>query len=126
MTSAFISFIVKLFGFTLLLLAVHYYILKQFFSGTLQLPLWLIYAFNAVMVFLVYSVLRHYSNKKKDMLKYFLGMTLGKMALAVIFLLPIFLNKSAHMQLEIFNFFIPYFLFLTFEIFNLNNFLQKS
>ena len=126
MSKSITSFLVKLLGFTLLLFAVHYYILRQFFSGELQLPLWLIYAFNAVTVFVVYSLLRYYSNQNKDMLKFFLGSTMVKMMLAIVLLLPILLKKSGHTQLEIFNFFIPYFLFLAFEIFNLNSFLQKS
>ena len=119
-------FLVKLIGFSLLLWAVHYYILKQFFDGELQIPLWLIYTFNAIMVFLVFSVLRYYKDKGKDMLKLFMGFTGLKMVLAIVLLLPLFLQKSEHSQLEVFNFFIPYFLFLAFEIFSLNEFLQKS
>jgi len=120
------TFLVKLIGFALLLWAVHYYILKQFFVGDLQIPLWLVYTFNTVMVLLVFSVMRYYSDKGKDMMKLFLGFTGLKMVLAIVLLLPLFLQKSEHMQLEVFNFFIPYFLFLTFEIFSLNSFLQKS
>ncbi len=126
MSKSITSFLVKLMGFSLLLFAVHYYILKQFFTGELQIPLWLIYAFNTVMVFLVFSALRYYKDKGKDMLKTFLGFTGLKMVLAIVLLLPLFLQKSEHSQLEVFNFFIPYFLFLAFEIFNLNSFLQKS
>jgi hypothetical protein len=126
MSRSIIEFLVKLIGFSLLLLVVHVYILKQFFTGDLQIPLWLIYVFNAVMVLLVFSVMRYYSDKGKDMMKLFLAFTGLKMALAIILLLPLFIQKSDHLQLEVFNFFIPYFLFLTFEIFSLNSFLQKS
>lgn len=126
MSRSIIEFLVKLIGFSLLLLVVHVYILRQFFTGDLQIPLWLIYVFNAVMVLLVFSVMRYYSDKGKDMMKLFLAFTGLKMALAIILLLPLFIQKSDHLQLEVFNFFIPYFLFLTFEIFSLNSFLQKS
>ncbi|MBT8309544.1 MAG: hypothetical protein HKO72_01585 [Flavobacteriaceae bacterium] len=126
MSRSIIAFLIKLVVFSLLLWATHYYILEQFFEGDLQIPLWLIYAFNFVMVFLVFSALRYYSDKGKDMLKLFLSFTGLKMVLAIVLLLPLFLKKSEHAQLEVFNFFIPYFLFLTFEIFSLNNFLQKS
>lgn len=126
MSRSILAFVVKLLIFSLLLWASHFYILRQFFEGELQLPLWLIYVFNAVMVFLVFSALRYYSDKGKDMLKLFLGFTVAKMALAIVLLLPLFLGKSDHAQLEVFNFFIPYFLFLTFEIFSLNSFLQKT
>lgn len=127
MDKSVITFFVMLLGFSMALFGIHYYILMQFFDGTLTLPLWAIYLFNATLVFIVFSVLKYYSkHKSKDMLKVFLIMTILKMVLAVILLLPLFLNKSEHSQLEVFNFFIPYFLFLTFEIYNLNKFLQKS
>jgi len=60
------------------------------------------------------------------MLKFFLSLTIVKMGLVIVLLLPLFLKKSDHTQLEVFNFFIPYFLFLGLEIFSLNKFLQKS
>ena len=120
------NFIGKLLGFSIILFSIHFYILIQFFEGHLAIPLWLIYAFNAILVFIVYSVLKYYSkNKDKDLLKYFLGLTFVKMILIIILLLPLFLKKSDHTLLEVFNFFIPYFLFLAFEIFSLNKFLQK-
>ena len=121
------GFLIKLLGFSLLLFFVHYYILAQFFSGELYLPLWAIYCFNAVLVLAVYLILRYYSEvQPSNVLKYFLLLTLLKMVLAVVFLLPVFLKKSAHSQLEIFNFFIPYFLYLFFEIMGLTKFLQKT
>ena len=120
------NFIGKLLGFSIILFSIHFYILIQFFEGHLAIPLWLIYAFNAILVFIVYSVLKYYSKyKDKDLLKYFLGLTFVKMILIIILLLPLFLKKSDHTLLEVFNFFIPYFLFLAFEIFSLNKFLQK-
>ena len=100
------SFLVKLLGFSLLLFFVHFYILSQFFTGELYLPLWSIYCFNGIMVLAVYLILRYYSKEQPaNVLKYFLLLTLLKMVLAIVFLLPIFLKKSAHSQLEIFNFF---------------------
>jgi len=121
------SFILKLFVFTLLLFSVHYYTLNQFFDGALHFPLWTIYAFNSVLVMIVYTIIS-YKNKQgsKKMYQLFLGLTILKMVLAVVFLLPLFLGKSDHAQLEVINFFIPYFIFLGFEIFSLNKFLQKS
>ena len=127
MDNSILNLILKLLGFSIALFGVHYYILLQFSLNELVLPLWVIYAFNAVMVFIVFSILKHYSKgKDNDMLKIFLILTILKMALAIVLLLPLFLKKSSHTQLEVFNFFIPYFLFLTFEIFSLNKFLQKS
>lgn len=121
------SFIIKLIGFAVLLFAIHYYILSQFFDGTLHFPIWTIYVFNAVLVFLVFTIIS-YKNKQgsKKMYQLFLSLTILKMILAIVFLLPLFLGKSEHAQLEVINFFIPYFIFLGFEIFSLNKFLQKS
>lgn len=120
-------FLAKLTGFSLLLFVLHYYILYQFFNGTLYFPLWSIYCFNALMVFTVFLTVRYYSQKKlQNIFKVFLILTVSKMILSIIFLLPLFLKKSGHTQMEIFNFFIPYFLYLIFEIVGLNKFLQKT
>jgi len=126
MGKSILNFILKLLGLSIVLFAIHYYILIQFFEVNLLLPLWLIYTFNAILVFIVFSVIKFYSkNKDNDLLKYFLGLSFIKMILVIILLLPLFFKKSEHIQLEVFNFFIPYFLFLAFEIFSLNKFLQK-
>ena len=120
-------FVLKLALLSLLLFLVHSYILFQFFEGELYFPLWTVYCFNAAMAIGVYAALRYYSEiQPQNILKLFLILTLLKMALAVVFLLPLFLKKSSHAQLEIFNFFIPYFLFLIFEILGLSKFLQKT
>jgi hypothetical protein len=116
-------FLVALVVFTGILFGIHFYILSQFFEGTLYFPIWIIYIFNAVLVFVVFSVIRFKAQQKSDK---FLGLTILKMVLAIVFLLPLFFEKSEHTQLEVINFFIPYFLFLAFEIFSLNRFLQKS
>ncbi len=121
------SLLIQLLIFSAVLFGMHVYILNQFFEGELIIPLWVIYAFNSVLVFIVFSLLKHYSQRQnQDMLKIFLILTIIKMALAIVLLLPLFLKTSSNTQLEVFNFFIPYFLFLTFEIFSLNKFMQKS
>jgi hypothetical protein len=121
------SFIIRLLIFSSILFGIHFYIIYEFFDKKIYIPLYVIYIFNILLVFLVYSIL-NYKNKQgsKKMYQLFLGLTILKMALSIIFLLPVILGKSDHVQLEILNFFIPYFLFLTFEIFSINNFLQKS
>jgi len=127
MDKSIVNLLLKLLGFSIVLFGVHYYIISLLSINILVLPLWVIYAFNAIMVFIVFSIIKHYSKQEgKDMLTIFLILTIVKMALAIVLLLPLFLKKSSHTQLEVFNFFIPYFLFLTFEIFSLNKFLQKS
>jgi hypothetical protein len=121
------SFLIKLVGFTAGLFAVHVYLLSQFFEGNLHFPIWTIYAFNVVLVCVVYFIIRNLSeNKSKKIFQIFMILTMVKMMLAIVFLSPLFFGKSAHTQLEVINFFIPYFLFLSFEIFSLNQFLQKT
>lgn len=120
------SFMLRLLMFTAILFAIHFYIISQFFEEDLYFPIWVIYVFNAALVFIVFSVLNYQHQKGSEkMYQLFLGLTLLKMILAIVFLLPLFFGKSDHSQLEVINFFIPYFLFLTFEIFSLNKFLQK-
>lgn len=121
------TFAIKLVAFSLALFLVHYYILAQFFSGILYFPLWSIYCFHTFLVFVVFAVLRYYADKRpEDILKLFLGLTVLKMVVALIFLLPLFLKKSDYAQLETLNFFVPYFLLLIFEIIGVNKFLQKA
>ena len=127
MEKSIINFVLKLIGFSIVIFGIHYYVLLQFFEGKLIIPLWIIYGFNGLMVFIVISVLKHQSkNENKNLLNLFLILTMVKMVLILVLLLPLFFKKSEHIQLEVFNFFIPYFLFLAFEIFNLNKFFQKS
>ncbi|RMZ50243.1 hypothetical protein EB822_09530 [Flavobacteriaceae bacterium PRS1] len=121
------SFLIRLIGFTILLFLIHTYIIYQFFEEQLYFPIWTIYIFNAVLVCIVYFILNYkVRHGSKKMYELFLGLTMLKMGLAIVFLLPLFFGKSDHSQLEVINFFIPYFLFLAFEIFSLNKFLQKD
>ena len=122
------NFILKLVGFTIVLFAVHYYIFFNFFSEIgLYLPIWSIYAFNAVLVLAVFSIIRYkVSNGSEKAYNIFLILTIVKMALAIVFLLPLFAGKSEHTVTEVINFFIPYFFFLGFEIMMLNNFFKNQ
>ena len=127
MTKETISFLIKLLIFTALILSVHFYILIQLFTGTLYFPIWAIYLFNGGLVLIVYSTITYKSKKGSTKIyQLFLGLTILKMVLAIVFLLPLFFGNSNHAQLEVVNFFIPYFLFLGFEIFSLSKFLQKT
>ena len=123
-----LNFIVKLIGLTALLCGVHYYIFLNFFSYIeLYLPIWSIYAYNGVLVLLVFLFINHkVSNGSKNVLNIFLGLTSVKMLLAIVFLLPLFIGKAENSKIEAFNFFIPYFLYLAFEITSISNFLKKQ
>lgn len=119
-------FAINLLIFSILLFSIHAYLLLQFFDGDLQIPVWSIYLFNAGMVFLVYFVLlKQLAKGQKKILYYFLALTIGKMVLAILFLSPLFFTENKNVELEVINFFVPYFLYLGFEIVHIYNFLQK-
>ena len=70
MSKSILNFVLKLLGLSMVLFAIHSYILIQFFDAELLLPLWLIYTFNATLVFIIFSVIKFYSkNKDNDLLK---------------------------------------------------------
>lgn len=128
MKNDFLYFLLKWFGFTAILFLAHYYIYANFLSDKeLYFPLWSIYAFNAGLVLLVYLIIIFQvarGNSKTYSL--FLILTVSKMALAVVFLSPLFGDKSENPVIDTTNFFIPYFLFLGFEIFQLNKFFKTQ
>ena len=126
MSKDILRFTLSLLVLTGVLFSTHLYILYQLEIKDFIIPVWQIYIFNAIVTLLVYAVLRYKEEKgSTKSLQTFLVLTFFKIALAIVFLLPLFLEKSADMQTDVFNFFIPYFLFLTFEIFSINKLLQK-
>lgn len=123
-----LRFSIKLLGFSLLLCAIHYYILFIFFADiVLFLPIWSIYLFNSILVLIVFLIMSFMKLKDSDKLyNTFLMVTLAKMGLVIVFLLPLFAGKSEHSRIEVVNFFIPYFFFLVFEIKVISKFLKKE
>jgi len=122
------SFLFKLVLFSLLLSSTHFYLFDSFFSHlSIFFPLWKIYAFNIIAVLLIFTVINYrYSNGKKMVLNKFMLGTLLKMVLAILFLLPLLLSDVESNKADVFNFFIPYFFFLGFEIHCLNIFLKDQ
>ncbi|HPF10006.1 MAG TPA: hypothetical protein PKW08_12270 [Flavobacteriaceae bacterium] len=123
-----LEFLIKWLAFSVILFGVHIYVFRNFAEGiTLYLPLWGVYLFNSTVALLVFFLVRRqfYKNPGKTY-QSFLMLTVLKMVLAIIFLLPLFTGKSEHPKTETINFFIPYFLFLAFEIFSLNKFFQNA
>lgn len=120
------TFLLILTLFTILLFAIHWYINYHFFSPIeLTLPLFTIYGFHFLTVLLIYTIINfRYSIGKKEILTFFMGATLLKMILCIVFLLPVLLNPNENAIMEVLNFFIPYFLFLAFEIVNITRFLK--
>lgn len=121
-------FLLTLVLFTVLLFGIHYYILFHFASQlVLTLPLYTIYAFHFITVLLIYTFVNYKISKgTKEIFTLFMVCTLIKMILAIIFLLPLFLKPTENKTVEAVNFFIPYFLFLAFEIVSITSFLKKK
>lgn len=122
------NFLLLLLIFTLLIFSIHWYILFHFFTGVdFILPLYTIYGFHFITVLIVYSIVNYkFSSGKKEIFPLFMGATLFKMILCIVFLLPVLLNPNENATLEVFNFFIPYFLYLAFEIINITLFLKEK
>lgn len=114
--------------FTVVLFGIHSYVLSYF--GTelnLFFPVWHIYAFLFGVTTLLYTIVNYkFSTGKTDVLLLFMGGTIVKMLLAILFLLPLILSDFENKQPDIFNFFIPYFLYLAFEVYTITRFLEKT
>jgi hypothetical protein len=115
-----VEFIVQLIFISLVLFGVHSYLAHYFLHTTaLFFPLWHIYLFHFFVTIILFSVLNYkYKSGQKNIFNFFMGLTLLKMILAILFLLPLLVSDFEYKQADVFNFFIPYFLFLSFEIFS--------
>ena len=123
-----VSFLLQLIVLTLVLLVTHSY-LHHYFSNSnvLFFPIWRLYAFHVFVTTAMYSIINYkYSFGQKEIFNLFMGMTLLKMILSILFLLPLFLSDFEAKRADIFNFFVPYFFFLFFEIFSLTKLLQNA
>lgn len=122
------SFSLFLVLFTAILFLIHWYISFHFFSDTeLILPLYTIYGFHFLTVLIVFSIVNYkFHSGTTQIFALFMGATLFKMILCLVFLLPVLLNPNENATLEVFNFFIPYFLYLAFEVINITLFLKDE
>ncbi len=122
-----LDFLLKIVLFTLIIGGAHSYLSYYFVDTNLFFAIWQIYLFLFVVTFLVFTVINYrYSNGNTTIFNLFLGATVLKMILAIIFLLPLLLSDIENKKIDVINFFIPYFLFLFFEVFTINTFLQKK
>ncbi len=113
------SFFIKITLLTIALFFIHQSIITAFFKDlVLQISLVKIYGFLFItVVAFVYLLSEQGLKNEEKILQTFLILSIIKMVLVLVFLLPIFLNKTVHLKVTIIHFFIPYFLFLIFEIF---------
>ncbi len=119
-------FFVQLIVFTLLLFTAHSYLQYYFLDSIEQfLPLWKIYVFNFLVTAVIYIVINYKrSFGQTTIFILFISMTVFKMVLTILFLLPLFFLSSDVKKVAVFNFFIAYFFFLFFEILSLTKLLK--
>jgi len=117
-----------LFFFTLLLFGVHWYVDFYFVEEiSYIIPLYFIYIFNFITVLIVYTLINYkYEKDQSQVFVYFMAATLVKMILAIVFLLPVLLGETEHAKTEVLNFFIPYFIYLGYEVVSISGLLSKK
>ncbi|HUH28947.1 hypothetical protein [Gelidibacter sp.] len=123
-----VNFLLLITVLSLVLYGMHSYLLTYFGSELkLFFPVWQIYVFHFSVTTLLYTAVNYkFSTGKTDIFVLFMGSTFVKMFLAILFLLPIILSDFEKKQPDIFNFFIPYFIYLAFEVYSITKFLQKT
>lgn len=123
-----LSFLLKLGLFTLIVAGTHIYLFNSLFAEVaVYFPLWQIYAFHFLTVLLIYTVVNYkFSNGSNNIFNLFMGGTFVKMVLAFLFLLPLLLSDLESKKPDVMNFFLPYFIFLAFEIYSIIFFLNKT
>jgi len=81
-------------------------------------PAWSIYLFNVITTILIYSVLIYINKNFSTYTGFtFLGLSFFKMMVAVVFLIPLIKAHVKDPIIDLGAFFIPYFLFLVFEVY---------
>jgi len=122
-----LSFLFKIIIFTIVLFGVHSYLSYYFIEQATFFPLWHIYTLLFILTGIFYSIINYQHSKGATLIfNLFIGATLSKMILAIIFLLPLLLSSIENKKIDVLNFFIPYFLYLFFEVLTINSFLQKK
>lgn len=110
------DFLKVLVPFSLVLYAVQYLLLDQVFPIELFYPVWVIYLFLVLTTLGIFAVLVFVQKNFSDKTGFaFMGLSLFKMFLAIVFLLPLMLSKNTSPFSNIMAFFIPYFFYLTLE-----------
>lgn len=116
----------------ILITAVLFYIHNTVVSNafpkvSLILPLYKIYLFHLIVTLVVIVSVNYKSLQKgSNVFNVFMLFTFVKMILALVFLLPVFLSHVKTRNYDAVNFFIPYFIYLAFEVFVITKLLQKQ
>lgn len=123
-----INFTLQLLALCLLLFGIHSYLTYHFAKDIIAFfPLWHIYLFHSITISIIYTLINYRDSVgKTDVFNAFILGMLAKMILVTVFLLPWILSKPEQKGLDLANFFIPYFLFLIYEVYSVTKFLQKK
>lgn len=115
--------------FTVLLCVVQYFLVEKLLAEKVYYSTFIIYGFLFLATLGIYAaLLLIYKNFKEKTGYAFMGLSLVKTFLAIIFLLPVIIGSSdnSNIIIDVFTFFIPYFLFLLFETFFAVKLLRNS
>lgn len=129
---AFLQSQIKVVAQAVLITAVLFFIHNTIISTAfpklvLILPLYKIYLFHLIVTTVVIVVVNYKSLQKgSNVFNVFMLFTFVKMILALVFLLPVFLSTAKNRNTDAINFFIPYFIYLAFEVFVITKLLQKQ
>ncbi|MGB1309140.1 MAG: hypothetical protein ACPG6B_09530 [Oceanihabitans sp.] len=123
-----ITFLIKLIAMSLIMFGAHSYLCFHFAKDAITFfPLWHIYLFHLATTAIVFTIINYKASTNVSTVfnAFILGMLI-KMILAMVFLLPWILSKPENKGLDLANFFIPYFLFLFFEVISITKILNKN
>lgn len=122
------SFLLQLIFASLIIYAIHSYLLYYFTTDIyFFFPIWHIYLFHFIVTALIFTVINYkYVKENTNIFNIFMLGTLVKMIITIVFLLPLLLSDFEDKKPDVINFFIPYFLFLSFEVFSLTALLKKN
>lgn len=113
--------------FALALFGAHYYVAETYFPGKFYYEVWHIYAFLFSGTFIVLLLLKLVHKSLPDKTGFaFMGLCLLKVMASVVFFVPLIQADVAAPEPDVISFFIPYFLFLTFEAVSAVRFINAS
>lgn len=103
-------------GFAAVTFGTHYLLAEAFFTHAFFYPVWQIHAFlfTATLIILVLMHLVHKSFPDKTGFA-FMAFSILKIAFSVLFFIPLMQADVPKPEADVLNFFVPYFLYLTFE-----------
>lgn len=119
---------IQLLAGSVVLYLLHSYLLNALLPNKqFIIPIWNMYLFHFISVYIVYSIINfRFSSGKKQVFNPFILLMVLKMIFVIVFLLPLFVSDQTDKVGDAVNFFIPYFIFLAFEVYSINQFLRAQ